>query len=213
MDRTILAGTAVFCLTLYALKNKARTKGIQSKRDIRFNQRLEAQAMTTFLKLSQQVEDEKIKRALIDCGENIWDEASDTILEKDYLKCVDRIASYLGVAGPRLSILYDRENRHGESMSEEDEEEYEGEFQRVTPSKKRKRHPRNESGEDADDESSVADSDISEFGSRPLKKLRLLTTCALCSREFDALDNDTNVCFRHTGIALHHFRLLFADRF
>lgn len=143
------------------------------------NMRLESRAMALFSNLSEQVEDAEVKQALINCSDNLWDEAPDTVVEKGYLECVDSIASYLDVKGPELSVIYDRFEDYDENSISD--KVHDSELLSTTPPNKRKRHERHESDEDADDESSVADSDISEFGSRPPKKLRLLTTCALCS--------------------------------
>ncbi|TID27346.1 hypothetical protein E2P81_ATG00106 [Venturia nashicola] len=176
MDRKKLVMTAILCMMLYALKDETRREKAQSKRDRKINQRLESQTMVLFSELSEQTEDAKLKRAFTSCSDDIWDEAPDTVLKKGYLECVDSIASYLGVSGPRLSVTYDRIADHDEESMKEDNEGYYSETLQASPPKKRRQHERHDSDEDADDESSVAESDDLKFASRPLKKLRLLRT-------------------------------------
>lgn len=113
-----------------------------------------------------------------------------------------------GQSGDDSEDLEDEDDSSEESTSEEEEEDegYDSASKILGQPTKRKRDDNlssDDSSESSDESTNDSDttlsSDISEFGSRPIKKLRIMSTCIICEGRFDALHNADGQCRWHSG--------------
>lgn len=137
---------------------------------------------------------ESVRMACAHCAGDLVD-----FHERHTIQYVESLNSDDKSEGPSSDDSEDLEDAEEEDSSDESASEDEDD-EGYDSTAKRKRNDSLSSDENsASSDESANNSDISEFGSRPIKKLRIMSTCIICETMFDALHNADGQCQWHSG--------------